>query len=810
MKRLLALFLALSLLFTLTACGKDKTETDDQTANTQTDDQQGGNQSNQREPSRDYGEFVYTAAYQKMSMDNVQSVNRITVANDRIYMVAWIITGKVTEYYDEEWMPVTDEEAIANGEYFEKYEYDETKAALCSMNLDGTGFQVLENFVPLTAPEGSEGESYINAFIVDQEGCLWICEELYAYHFDEEGTYFDDGTQYTIRKLDATGAELLRVDLSAITAEQEYFYVNSMVVDDAGTLYLCGGSENAVYIIDQTGAVKSKLPVENWVQQLIQLKDGTVAALLYEEGYVLKPIDTAAGSFGEGIRVSQNMSSLLNGGGDYDFYYNDNLSLYGFRVETGETEQLINWIDSDINSFELNHILPMEDGRILALSSKWDETVQRNAYELVTLTKADPATIPEKIMLTYACMWLDYDVRSRIIEFNKTNELYRINVVDYSVYNTEDDYEAGLTKLSTEIISGQVPDLLAVDGLPIQRYIARGVIEDLTPWIESDPELGPDALVPGARNALSYNGGIYQAASTFYATTVVGPASVVGDEPGWTMAELQAALQNCPPGTQAFANMTRESMLRMFCMMNQENYVNWATGECSFDNEEFVRMLEFVNTFPVEINYDDEEWVSDYRLIREGKVLLYQCTIADFQEFQIYDHVYGTDVTFIGYPTVSGNGAHATINTGLAMSSTCADKEAAWSFLRYLFTEEYQTGDSYYGWGFPTNQKAFDKVVAEAMEIQTYIDENGNEVPQSNGTWWLDEGMEVEIFPPTQEQVDMLVEILNGVGSAVSFDQDIYDIIAEEAQYFFEGQKTAQDVAGIIQSRVKIYVNEQR
>ena len=80
----------------------------------------------------------------------------------------------------------------------------------------------------------------------------------------------------------------------------------------------------------------------------------------------------------------------------------------------------------------------------------------------------------------------------------------------------------------------------------------------------------------------------------------------------------------------------------------------------------------------------------------------------------------------------------------------------------------------------------------------------------SHGSWWVDDGIEVEMYAATQEDVDRIIELINSVDSSVSFDQDIYDIISEEIQPFFEGQKTAQDVAGIIQSRVTIYVNEQK
>ena len=812
--RMTALLLAAMMLaLSLAACSGDTDKPDD--GNNATNGSENNGNGNGSSGDKSYADFVYTAAYQKVNTeDGVQNMNQLVYSNGKLYMIAWLITGKQVDYYDEEWNLVTDEEKIANGEYAEKYEYDETEPALCTMNIDGSDFKKLENFVQTPVPDGSEGNSYINNMCVDSEGNIWIAEEIYAYHYDENNTYYDDGTQYVVRKLDATGAEVAKVDLSEITKDQEYFYINNFTVDKEGTLYLTGGDEGAVYVINGDGTLLCKLTIEKgWISRLVKLKDGMVAVMASEEGkngYVLKTVDKTAKAFGsDEISVPYSVYNLIDGGGDYDYYYNDNFALYGYQAETETATQLVNWINSDINSSDLDNIMPLEDGRIIAISRNWRNG---SGYEIVTLTKADPSTIPEKEILTFACMWLNYDQRAKIIEFNKASDKYRINVVDYSTFNTEDDYTAGQTKLTTEIISGQVPDIFATSGLPLTRYIARGLIEDLKPYIESDPELGPNSLVPGAMKALEVNGGIYQAASSFTVTTVVGASNIVGDKMGWTIDDMKAALAKMPEGATAFSNVPRDDILYYFCRMNQNSYVGWITGECNFNNEEFIKFLEFIKTFPAEINYgEDYEYVSEYKQIMDGKVMLSRTSIADFEEYQVYKKVYGGDITFVGFPTAEGTGSVADFSDGLAMSSTCKNKEAAWSFIRYLFTEEYQSGDDgYYGWGFPTNQKAFDKVVERAMEKQMGEDENGNAVEVSTSTWWIDDGIEVDIHAATQEDVDQIMELINNLDSAVSFDQDIYDIISEEIQPFFEGQKTAQDVAGIIQSRVTIYVNEQK
>ena len=63
---------------------------------------------------------------------------------------------------------------------------------------------------------------------------------------------------------------------------------------------------------------------------------------------------------------------------------------------------------------------------------------------------------------------------------------------------------------------------------------------------------------------------------------------------------------------------------------------------------------------------------------------------------------------------------------------------------------------------------------------------------------------------PTQEEVDTLLNLVDVAQPASNADQEIMTIMEEEAQAFFQGQKSAGDVAGVIQSRVQVYVNENR
>ena len=142
-------------------------------------------------------------------------------------------------------------------------------------------------------------------------------------------------------------------------------------------------------------------------------------------------------------------------------------------------------------------------------------------------------------------------------------------------------------------------------------------------------------------------------------------------------------------------------------------------------------------------------------------------------------------------------------------------KEAAWSFLRTFLDEETQANS----WnGIPISKKVYQDKLEDAMTVEYekdengefVLDENGEKKPISIGGFWQEDGTEVQVYAMTQEQADKLWEAVTTCSKVLEQDDAIYTIVFEQAQAFYSGQKTAEEVARLIQSKVTIYVNEQR
>ncbi|MBQ3879640.1 MAG: hypothetical protein II727_05010, partial [Oscillospiraceae bacterium] len=69
-------------------------------------------------------------------------------------------------------------------------------------------------------------------------------------------------------------------------------------------------------------------------------------------------------------------------------------------------------------------------------------------------------------------------------------------------------------------------------------------------------------------------------------------------------------------------------------------------------------------------------------------------------------------------------------------------------------------------------------------------------------------GKEIKVDRFSQADVDQILDLLNYCTSQTSIDQKVLEIITEDAQAYFKGQKTLDDVCATIQSRVSLYIKE--
>ena len=718
--------------------------------------------------------------------DGIWNISNVAYANDTIYFAAYIVLDMDT------W---------------------ETTTKIFHMNIDGTNVEELTNYDSGGSQyEDAMGHMDLSSLNVDSDGNIWVVENGWFYRlnipedFDGEEHetwqfYEDLGQVMQVRKLDNTGAEILTMDVSALSRDSDWFQINTMNIDDFGNIYL--GTNNDIFVLNKDGSVLFKLEVNDWVDRLIRISDGSIAYFMWTEtGRILRKIDPVTRAFGDTIEVPPNAWDIFPGGGKYAFIFQDGNNLYGVEEESGEVVRLLNWVESNVAGTNLSNISVLPDGRVICTNSSWNRRTQESNFELVVLSQIPYADLPERTIITFATLWLDWDLRSHIVDFNMTNQTYRIHVIDYSEFNTEDDWNAGLTRLTTEIIAGRVPDILSVSNLPFNQYVARGVLADLYPMIDADPDFSRSDFMETVFRAAEMDGSLYRIFPSFLVSTIIGHPSVVGEGMGWTAEEFLAVLDANPQADMPMGSwLTSENFIQQAVWFSIDEFVDWATGEVRFDTGAFAQLLEFSSRFPE--SYEDDFGfgrmvvTSDIGMeddpIAQGRQIMEQAWVYSIQDLRWQRMNFGGEFVFKGFPTANRDGNAFQINSSLAITSNSNNKEGAWEFIRTMLTKDWQL-DSV--WGFPTNKAAFYTLVEEAMTEPEYPD-----------IWYIG-GEEVVMGAVTQEQVDQVIELIESVNNIASWDTALMNIIMEGAQDFFSGRSTAQEAARVVQNRANTYVSE--
>lgn len=355
---------------------------------------------------------------------------------------------------------------------------------------------------------------------------------------------------------------------------------------------------------------------------------------------------------------------------------------------------------------------------------------------------------------------------SIISSFNKNSERYIVKSVHYGSQDNTID------QLRTEIIAGNPPDIYAFS----QNWFADvnvPIYDNLLPYLDSDPVYNRETFVPSLFNAIICDDSLYYIPCDFYIDTFAARESVVGVRSGITAEEAEKFAKDMGADITVFpAWMSRENLLTYAVKFSIAKFIDSDADKCDFLDQEFIEILEQCKAHPFSPPDD-----------LSAPSLMSNYPLQSFVIFIGLHNKYGTDYSFVGFPTQDSNGSTFGINMRLSISAASAHKDAAWEFVRMVMSEEIQKDVDY----FPSVQSELDR------QIEIVLEGDPNITP-----------VKLEQF-----EVDRFNNLINST-TMVSDGTDtvIYTIIAEEAAAFFAGAKTAEDVSQIIQSRVSLVLSE--
>lgn len=383
---------------------------------------------------------------------------------------------------------------------------------------------------------------------------------------------------------------------------------------------------------------------------------------------------------------------------------------------------------------------------------------------------ADP-NAPTEIVLS--CGEADERFNSMVTAFNKSSSEYKVVFKDFG-----DE-----TALAAAVVSGDGPDIF-VGYLNPPNEFSDFAFVDLQPLIEGDEEYGADFFFESLYNTLTAEGHLYWLPTGFRVVTFYAPESAVGDPGRLTMTQAREKADLLGDDVYIFPGwMDRENLLSYMMDFFVSRYVDMSAGTCSFDSPDFAALLESCND---QIDHIVEGQYNEKAMSRRS--LLERYWARGVWNLEGLNLSAGNDYSYVGFPNEGSNGSTFELGTLLAISAASDNQEGAWEFLRFVLSDEMQMmGDQF----IPVSRRVVEKQIELGLagELQTES---------------------FETVRITQKDADKLLRLIDETEYLSGRDEVIKNIIRDEAAAFFDGAKSAEETARVIQSRVSIYVAEQR
>lgn len=323
-----------------------------------------------------------------------------------------------------------------------------------------------------------------------------------------------------------------------------------------------------------------------------------------------------------------------------------------------------------------------------------------------------------------------------------------------------------IRSLNTEIMAGNGPDIILMDGLPIEDYIEKGGLEDLSDMMESVKENGEEFF----ENVLSsYEKGekVYAIPSRFSVPIIIGKEGAVTPEEVKTLSgTLKTRTEEQIKGIARNATKSIPLLLLTFWndIISEESVVD---QEALSTFLEEARMLFDASEIDLELPYYSGD---------AGVTMAFQKDILSVDEMDMgqtlaqLESVSANSPVFYDYLN-SESGKKFIPKWIFGITASSEKKEAAKAFLSYFLSSENM---DQYDWTLSVNKTSFRKTlpISETKEQMTVM------YPEQDSA----EGIRIQKL--NAEEAEEFVNFLSEADTKIAVEQALFEEILTQAERY--------------------------
>lgn len=556
----------------------------------------------------------------------------------------------------------------------------------------------------------------------------------------------DDRGELTMLSFDvASGALKDTADLSEINGA-----LNGCLGYDGGLICYRSG-EGTAYFYSTDGQFLKQINYNGAVMSSVSLTDGTPVACLWKNGsYFLYTMDQ--NGFGQRTEIDTMLGVPCI---SQDEFFANNGALYRLDTAAGRLDPILYWADSGLVFTASMIFIDHADTAVI-----YDEI--RNSVFIVSMRTEEPRKV-----ITIGAMQYGAELNHALSLFNSKSQEY---VARIKLYSLEE-----MDRFLVDISSGDTLDIVCTglhpNGVTLNySTIDSGAFEDLLPYIDADPRLSREDILPQALEfMIDEKGRLYELYSFMSVSSMISSKEIAQQVSG--PEDLLQLSKELPQGCALFGGISRDDFLDYICQLASVYCVDFEKGTCDFSKENFDKWLELYSYYQ---QYDQNT--------HDGHLISVSSTVTVLGADAMRQR-YGEDYQYMGWPNGQGNVPLLSgFNGGYCMLASSQHKDAAWQLLRELLLIE--------------NDKVSAAILLPVMNEQFQRSLTSISALQEEG---------MDIRPEDTEKIIQLLQCQSMSPRKSGLDV----IIKEEANKYAAGQIPVDVAVANIQSRASIYMAEQ-
>ncbi len=624
----------------------------------------------------------------------------------------------------------------------------------------------------------------------------------------------------TLRCIDKSGTTISETELSA----GMNIYVGSDI-SDGQLLYVTYSGELEKADI-KTGEIVSSLPSDNQLCGVYVCNDGYVLLSVgridkYDkEDRLIASIENPDWCYYNGYRTFYSDNGkyyLLSDTGFRWKYYEldfDNSTSRMIYDPTAEDPYVLSCSGKYIFDEDGEYLIDFKDSKKISLA-KWSEMdlmppqytrsnpnyigVDNDSFlqiynydngtaQLVIYNYEEGVDYNDRTVITVGGFNCRYDLPLNwaIYRYNTSQTEYRVVIEDYSDEFGWDSAEQAISQraaLLKYFSEGNTPDIFYGDYFDYDSLAESGEVLDMNQYMSDELHDRLEGITPSIRRLMIMdNGECYRLFSSYQIEGYISSFDIGKDQSIDDVIKLAYDNNVSLISNESASSLAKHAIQFSLCDSGPFN----------------VQDIQHILEYAFEFGYQDSTEITGSELngITVNDYLLWNANV--YSVLRMYDIVRDckTDFVYVGYPTLSGS-KHVIIPFGqVAVSSSADHPEECVSFISYLLDDEVQDLNNL-GCYIPVNDKSMRKMVDYSLSHSS--------IPEEDYEYYLYLSIQNEIDDKT---ADCFYDLIDSVDTVRYYDWGVEGIITEEIETYYTQDKTAEQIADVLYSRLKVYVQE--